>query len=148
MAKLYKLTNRNYETKNKTKWGEGVSHSGTGKGPLCSVGWIHAYTNPLLAVLLNPIHADVVDPVLWEAEGEISLTDHGLKVGCKTLTTIRVIELPQITTEQRVKFALLCALEVYHEEKFVAWAQDWLSGKGRSAAGGRAPTRRARTPWS
>ena len=68
MAKLYKLTDSCGRTRDGTRWGPGVSHSGTGKGELCGPGWIHAYEHPLVAVLMNPIHANFQNPRLWEAE--------------------------------------------------------------------------------
>ena len=131
--KLYKLTDANAQTYNKTQWGEGITHEGTGEGELCGPGWIHAYTDPLLAVLLNPIHGDFKSPRLWEAEGEVGKEDLGLKVGCKKLTTLKEIPLPEITNNQRIRFAILCALEVYLDGAFINWANDWLSGVDRSA---------------
>ena len=132
--KLYKLTDENGQTHNQAQWGEGVEHSAPGTGALCTSGWIHAYTDPLLAVLLNPIHGNFQTPQMWEAEGEISATDHGLKVGCTRLRTIQQIPLPEITREQRVRFGLLCALEVYPAASYRRWAENWLSGKCRGAA--------------
>ena len=132
--KLYKLTDANAQTYNKTQWGEGITHEGTGEGDLCGPGWIHAYTDPLLAVLLNPIHGDFKSPRLWEAEGEVGKEDLGLKVGCKKLTTTSEIPLPVITIEQKVKFAIYCALEVYQEPSFITWANEWLENKDRSRA--------------
>ncbi len=124
MTTLYKLTDqdgytrRNYD--NACLWGENVSHSGTGEGDLCGPGYVHAYTHPLLAVLLNPIHADFPAPRLWEAEGAIAKSDRGLKVGCVTLTTIREMPLPIISTEQRVRFAILCAKTVCVDAAWLA----------------------------
>src|SRR3990172_5964623 len=138
MTKLYKLTNQNHQTQNNTQWGEGVTHTDDGMGEMCTAGWLHAYTNPLLAVLLNPIHANITNPVLWECEGVVGKTDHGLKVGCAELTTLRQIPLPEITIEQRIKFAIFCTLDVYKEKSFIQWANDWLSGKDRSSAAARA----------
>ena len=133
---LYKLTDENGYTRagesNACLWGENVSHSGTGKGMLCTEGWIHAYTSPLLAVLLNPIHADIENPRLWEAQGVVEKSDKGLKVGCKTLTTIREIPLPEISSNQRIAFAILCTKEVCQDKKWNLWADKWLSGEGRS----------------
>ncbi len=130
--RLYKLTDEHSRTYDNTQWGENVTHAAKGRGnELCSDGVIHAYTSPILAVLCNPIHADFSDPVLWEAEGEIVASD-GLKTGVKKLTTIRRIPLPSITPEQRVKFAILSALQVEQNQTFVAWAQTWLSGQDRS----------------
>jgi hypothetical protein len=159
-VKLYKLTDQDGYTrrgeKNECLWGEGVSHSGTGEGDLCGPGYIHAYTDPLLAVLLNPIHAALRLPRLWEAEGEVAKDGHGLKVGCVTLTTTRAIALPVITTEQRVRFAILCAKHVCKNEAWNAWADGWLSGADRTArAAARAAraarataARAARAAWS
>jgi len=41
--------------------------------------------------------------------------------------------MPQVTTEQRVRFAILCVLAVYHDPEFARWAEAWLSGVDRSA---------------
>ena len=131
--KLYKLTDGDGQTRNGTQWGPGVSHSGTGEGELCGPGWIHAYEHPLIAVLLNPIHADFQNPRLWEAEGDVGLRDGQLKCGCATLTTIREIPLPEITAEMRVRFAILCAKYVRACSEWNAWADKWLSGEDRSA---------------
>jgi hypothetical protein len=130
--KLYKLTDENDRTYNNTQWGENVTHTASGKGDLCGPGWLHAYTNPLLAVLLNPIHAGFKSPHLWEAEGRIYKTDKGLKVSTKKLATIRRMKLPPIYATQRIAFGILCAKKVYTDKKFVRWANEWLSGKNRS----------------
>ena len=52
---LYKLTDDSGRTYNNTQWSEGSTHTASGDGDMCRQGWIHAYTHPLLAVLLNPI---------------------------------------------------------------------------------------------
>ena len=143
MSTLYKLTDSDGKTLNGTQWGPGVSHSGTGKGGLCGPGWIHAYEHPLIAVLLNPIQADFENPRLWEAKGEIGLRDGQLKCGCKTLTTVREIPLPEITTEMRVRFAILCAKEVCADLSWNAWADKWLSGGDRTQAAASAATEAA-----
>ena len=97
MTKLYKLTDENSQTYNSTQWGPNVSYSTSGEGDLCGRGWLHAYTHPLLAVLLNPIHANFKNPILWEAEGIVGKSDYGLKIGCKKLTILRQIEIRTIT---------------------------------------------------
>ena len=146
---IYKLTDSCGKTRNDTQWGPGVSHSGTGVGELCGPGWIHAYEHPLVAVLMNPIHANIQNPRLWEAEGEIAMRDGQLKCGCKTLTTVREIPLPSITTETRVRFAILCAKEECADLPWNAWADRWLSGEDRSeaAAGAAAEAARAEAAY-
>jgi hypothetical protein len=135
MSTLFKLTDGDGKTRNDTQWGPGVSHSGTGEGELCGPGWIHAYEHPLVAVLMIPIHAHFPNPRLWEAEGEIAIRDGQLKCGCKTLTTVREIPLPAVTTEMRVRFAILCAKEVCGADlPWNAWADKWLSGGDRTQA--------------
>lgn len=129
---LYKLTDQNYRTLNGTQWGVGVSHTEPGNGKLCSEAYLHAYTTPLLAVLLNPIHADISNPVLWRALGTVEAND-GTKVGCTLLKTIKIIPLPTITLTQRLAFGILCARRVYKDKAFLAWARAWLNGKNRTA---------------
>lgn len=135
--KLYKLTNEHDQTYNHTQWGEGVTHTAPGTGELCSPSYIHAYTDPLLAMLMNPIHANFTCPHLWRAEGSVALARPD-KVGCTSLTTIERMKLPAITTEQCVGFAILCAqavrhlLDDTHMETWDAWAGRWLSGKDRT----------------
>lgn len=138
MTTLYKLTTKDYKTRkgkyNECTWGKGVSHSGTGHGGLCGPGYIHAYTHPLLAVFLNPLHAGIEDPVLWECGGEVARSDRGLKVGCVTLKTVKRIPLPRVTIKQRTAFAILCAKYVCRNRKWVRWANAWLRGDDRSKA--------------
>jgi hypothetical protein len=133
--KVYKLTGADGYTRNRTLWGENVTHTAKYKSSsvLCSNSWIHFYVDPNVAVLMNSVHVDFVNPLLWEAEtgGEILLEP--LKGGSKSLTTIKQIPLPQITDAQKVAFAILCAMEVYKGEKWTKWAQSWLDGSDRSS---------------
>jgi len=145
--KLYKLTDKEGKTRNDTQWADGVTNEAkkSGKGELCSEYYIHAYTHPLLAVFLNPIYGDIKDYRLWEAKGRIAKTDYGLKVGCKSLTTIKEIEPPQVTLVNKIAFGILCALEVNEDPRYKQWAENWLSGKDRSAA---AATLSASAAWT
>ena len=134
VMKLYKLTDQNAQTMNGTQWGPGVTHETDGTGSLCGPGWLHAYEHPLLAVLFNPIHADFYSPRMFDAEGSgASLRDEQLKIGVTSLTTIREIPFPEITIEHRVKFAIMCALNVCSGPGFISWANSWLDGTDRSA---------------
>ena len=133
MMIAYKLTNQDLITHGNFQWilGEWVETSG--EGPLCSPGWLHFYTHPLLAVLLNPLHARIQDPRLWEAEvGGETISDHGLKVGYTRARLVRELPLPDVTLIQRVEFGIRCALTVSQSDKFTRWAEAWLSGKDRS----------------
>jgi hypothetical protein len=130
--KLYKLTDLRNVTRNNTIWGEGITHNARdGEGPMCSTYWIHAYTDPVLAAITNPAHADIANPILWEAVGEVRISD-GLKVGCKSLTTVKKMLVPEVTITQKVAFGILCAKQVYHEKNWNNWADLWLSGADRT----------------
>ncbi len=129
--KIYKLTDANGQTYGGTQWGPGITNNAPGGGALCTAAWIHAYRDPILAVLMNPIHGNYKDPQLWEAEGEVGIDD-GTKVGCTILTTLRQIPVPIITVEQRMVFYILCAKRAYADPGWIRWADSWLSGADRS----------------
>jgi hypothetical protein len=140
MTTLYKLTSQSLTTHNDFPWTLGVpaTATATGEGDLCGPSWLHAYTDPLLAVLLNPIHANIKDPRLFRAEGTVGAEDHGLKVGCTTLTLVEEMPLPVITPTQSVAFGVICAKEVCQDKGWITWADRWLSGKDRTEKSARA----------
>jgi len=135
----YKLTDADGYTRRdkfgETLWVPGVWHEATGTGvTLCTDGWIHWYDHPLLAMLFNPINAEIENPRMWECEigGEV-LLDHGIKGGSKRCRVMREIPVPQISTEQRITFAVLCTLKVYQSEWSRQWIMKWLSERDRKA---------------
>jgi len=131
--KAYKLTDQNGQTKNNTQWGPNIIHSSTGNDKsLCSNGWIHFYKDPLISILMNPVHADFESPKLWECETSGEHLHEALKSGCKTLTTIKEIPVPEISNVQRIAFGILCVKEIYKNKEWNDWADKWLSGEDRS----------------
>lgn len=134
--KVYKLTDENGCTKNNTKWGENVTHVATGNPSqwLCSDAFIHAYEHPLLAVLHAPAHGECKDYTrLWECEGHGYIErECQMKCGFRSLTTLKEIEIPKVTSEQHIAYGILCALEVYEDDDFKRWGKAWLSGEDRS----------------
>lgn len=150
--KLYKLTDEQGRTFAGTQWAEGVEHEARGQEdlPLCSDGWIHAYENLLVGVMMNPIHADFKNPRAWEAEGEVGLREGELKCGCRKLRVVREVPVPEVTTEQRVRFAIGCGWDRASEE-WRTWARKWLSGEDgteASEAAARAAWAVARAAWA
>ena len=124
--KLFKITEQDGTTYNhSTLWGAGVTHSIKPKGnpQLCSSDVLHAYSNLNLAILLNPIHANISNPLIWEASGEVAVKDFG-KVGCFSLTTNKLIKPPKwlevkadpgttsLAQQIQIMFAILCAESV------------------------------------
>jgi hypothetical protein len=135
--KAYKLTDQNCTTQNNTLWEIGVTKEICGElqdkdAPLCSESWFHVYGDPLLAILMNPNHANIKHPRLWEAEATGLFKEESLKSGTTCLTLIRELELPVLTTVQRIAFGILCAKSVCTEASWIVWADNWLSGKDRS----------------
>ena len=143
MTKLYKLTNRDSQTYNQCQWGKNVTHTAPGNGILCSRAWLHAYTHPLLALLFNPIHANFAALHLWECKGTVGITDHGLKVGCTTLTTLRRLPVPPITPVNRTAFGIGCVYNVYRDTAWREWARCWVLNIDRSADAADAAARAA-----
>jgi hypothetical protein len=143
--KLYKLTNKNGQTKGGMQWGEGVRHTLPARiaYQLCSPDVLHAYRSLTLTVLMDSAHAQYLpEGKLWECEGDVVIDD-GTKVGCISLTTVREVEAPAITTEQRITFAIRVAARVYKEPTWRAWAEAWLTGAARSPESARAAARAA-----
>ncbi len=135
MTTVYKLTTLTRVTRVDTLWGEGITHTLPirKKYGLGSRDVLHAYVSPELAVLLNPIHAAFLDDaLLWECDGDVVIND-GTRIGCISITTHRIISKPAITLEQRVKFAIRCAMSVCKDPLWNTWAHNWLSNSDRSS---------------
>jgi hypothetical protein len=160
--KLYKLTEQNGATQNNTFWGEGTTHSKhpTKTPQLCSPDVFHAYTDKNLAFLLNPIHANIDNPVLWECQGKVVVSDWG-KVGCFVLTTKKTIQYPKWVNSKyeqdiRILFAILCAesvLSIFENQypddkrprKAIEASKAYLQNKNTGAARAAAYAARAAT---
>jgi hypothetical protein len=133
--KVWKITDKQGQSKHETQWGEGVTHEADGDSDvLCNKHWLHCYTDPLQAAFFCRSHVLYPDVLLWEAEAEGKTLVQYDKMGCAKLTTWHQVPMPEITPEQCVEIAIRCALAVCRESAFVTWAEDWLSGKDRSAA--------------
>ena len=143
---LYKLTEQDRTTWNhSTLWGEGVTHEVTKSGTtLCSSEVIHAYVDKNLALLMNPVHSDIKDPVLFLAFGEVVKQD-SFKVGVKKLTTQKEIKLPLWYTGRNrlnviVRFAQLCAeataaAAAKGAARSATWAAAWATAAAKWARG-------------
>jgi hypothetical protein len=83
---------------------------------------------------MNPVHADIENPILWEGKGEGEAKFEPLKCGFRKFTTLKKIPLPEVTDVQKVAFGILCAKEVYKDSSWNQWADKWLSGEDRTEA--------------
>ena len=131
--KVYKLTNQNMQTANNTQWGEGVTHTATGPLEMCENGF-HAYPDPLMAVFMNPVHANIKNPKLFDSIGSGDKINGGTKLCFEKFTTVKEIPVPQLSTEQRVEIAirLVLATQTNLSESYKAWAENWLNGTDRT----------------
>jgi hypothetical protein len=137
---LYKLTDQNQETQGGTKWGAGVTHRHKicDDPKLCSGDVFHAYRNVNLAFLLNPNHANIKKPILWECKGKVVVSDYG-KVGCFSLKVTKRLPAPAWWVNSKNKnlvratFAILCAEAVLHIYE-TAYPQDDRPRKAIEAA--------------
>jgi hypothetical protein len=141
----YKLTDSKYQTHNNTQWGVNITHEVNvkkTKPELCSTDVIHYYTTPTLALLLNPAHANIDNPIIWECEADQEVAaDYG-KSGCFQLTTKRIIKTNITDTHMhriRIRFAILCAesvLKIFNDKypnddrpkKAIEAAKEYISG--------------------
>ena len=130
----YKLTEQNMQTHNGFQWVLGETNRIKIKGnEMCSREVFHGYDSPLLAVLFNPIHANIKRPLLFKCRVGKIVAHDGLKFGTKTMTLIAQLELPQISLNQKIAFGILCALGVYKNKSFKNWAKKWLNGEDKTA---------------
>ena len=87
----YKLTTQGMATHNGHTWVVGEKQTITIAGEeLCTEQVLHYYDSPELAVLFNPIHANIIYPRLWQVECD-QVAHDGLK-GAKWMVLER--ELP------------------------------------------------------
>ena len=140
---IVKLTNAQGQTGapygTPLQWGPGVTHAVEYTGALCSAGVLHAYEASslrdalALAMLLDPEDGEFGSTArAWVCEGSGQHVTNGIKSGYETLTTVREIQLPAVSIEQRVECAIRVAWEVCDDPVWRAWATRWLDGTDRS----------------
>jgi hypothetical protein len=138
----YKLLTQDMKTRkgkyNEMDWSDvGEWHEANGEGGLCTAGMIHDYDDPWIAVVMNPAHAAIHDPVMYETERDGPTETDGLKCGCKRLRLVRRVDIPDVPRVQRVAFGILAAMQVCHDDVWLTWARAWLSGEDRSSTSAR-----------
>ena len=135
MATMYKLVTQNMTSYGDMKWEIGVTNKAIVDGnKMCSNQVLHCYASPLIAVIFNPIHADICNPILLEIECSDIVATDGIKYACKEQTPVKLVALPQVSTTQKIAFTIKCALLVCETASFITWANNWLDGTNRTAA--------------
>jgi hypothetical protein len=72
--------------------------------------------------------------LLFKAEWVGDKLEDGTKLGVTRMRLIKRIPTPRITVKQKIKFGILCALEVSEHYQFKKWAKSYLSGKESCAS--------------
>ena len=143
---IIKVTNAQGQTRGGMQWGPGVTHTvPKWGGVLCATGVLHCYEAATvrdalaLAILRDPEDGGFGSTArAWVCEGSGQHVTNGIKSGHETLTTVREIQLPAVSIEQRVECAIRLAWEVCDEPGWRAWAEGWLDGSDRSDVAARA----------
>ncbi len=160
--KGYKLTDKDGYTRQgksgETLWVEGKCLTTSGEGDLCGPGWIHWYRNEWIAVLMNCRQGayDLATAQMWEVEtGDVVKHAYDHKSGATQLTTVRRVDMPTLSTEERVEIAIRYATLGVGDTipTWTAWANGWLDGTDRSESAARSAAWSAdrsadRSAWS
>ncbi len=132
--RVYKLVDQNMCSRDGAyQWVLGEKKRIADRPELCRVGF-HAYSDPLLAIACNPIHANIPNLRLFEAEAGGEHDEDALKSCWQEMTLLAELPVPKITAAQLVRWAIYCTQAVYHSQTFDAWAERWLSGADRTKA--------------
>ena len=128
----YKLTNEKLRTYDGFQWTVGEWQTASGEG-LCEAGTLHYYNTPEVAAVMNPCHADIKSPVLWEIEVEGETICDGVKSGLLKgrMRLVRKVDLPTFTKEQLRKIGVRVTrlvLERGETPEWDAWADAVESG--------------------
>lgn len=84
--------------------------------------------SPLLAIMINPLHAECVRPRLFEIGGKFGQDQNNVH-------RVREIDLPEVSPEQKLAYAMYCVRSLIPEHAFDAWVERWLANDDRSIAG-------------
>ncbi len=132
----YKLTDHNMRTFGGYQWDLGVQKRVSGNGPLCGPGWLHIYSHPVVASMLNSMHAAFATPRLFVAHAEgVYRTDRSLKAGVSRLTLVRELPFVHYSRTERTAWAIFVVRQVLVRGKVGAWdrwADSYLSGENRT----------------
>ncbi len=121
--KLYKLTESDNTTYNGAmEWEIGKTNFVKEcKNPqLCSSDVIHAYENLNLALILNPVHADISNFNIYACEGNIAVKDYG-KCGVFALTPTKKIKTPQWYEDKKTRKKVLVLFAIYCAESVIKY---------------------------
>lgn len=148
MKTAVKLLDQNLMTRNTCQWVIGEWKQTSGEGELCSPGWLHAYASLGPALFLNPIHANIRNPVCYRVEvGGRHLSEAGLKEGYTRMRLLHriAIRYEEVSVLHRARMAagLVAYAGVEHvyacgftnaevenraRNEWQQWVRAWING--------------------
>jgi hypothetical protein len=93
------------------------------------------HTSAIVAALTHPDSIDGEHNKMFEVNRWKVSVDSS---NPEAYTVVKEVAVPTVTLGQKVAFTVATIKEIYHDSDFTSWAEDWLSGKDRSAESARA----------
>jgi hypothetical protein len=120
----YLVTDSENKTFGNVVWSENVVHEEMNNpNKLFSI-----YDDPTVAHFMNPAYDGFKNPTIWEAEGEKTVS-FGFRHESQKIKTIKKVEMPEPTNDQRIAFAILCSLHLVSNQAFKFWAISYLKSE-------------------
>lgn len=131
---FYLITDENNKTWRDIQWGENVTHEEENPNYHFVV-----YNSPQVARYMYPCYEGIKNPKIWIASGEnpnairgFPQKLDGFRSNFSKLTTISEFSVELPTNEQRINFAILCAMNVAQYNPFTDWALKYLRGEDQT----------------
>jgi hypothetical protein len=122
------VTDQNNTTWRNIQWDENVSHQEENPN-----FYFPVYDDIYVASYMYPSYDSIENPCFWEAVGENPIqSQSGFLKKYAKLTTIKKLDVVLPTTEQRISFAILCAMNLVLNPIFRNWAIQYLQGKDQT----------------
>lgn len=118
---MYKLTDHSLRTLDKRTWKVGEAQASEQA----------TFKDPISAILLDPIMANLPSPRLWEVDGDVQ-SEYGVIEDRSTLRLIREVEIPSLPLLKKVTFAIEMAKRFPIESRWGDWASAWLDDSDRT----------------
>ena len=104
-----KWASEDMRTMNDTKWEVGIPNELPEEDnlELCKEGLFHYYEHPLIAFLFKDHHVPTTYTKLYKVKPEGKIVKDITKCGSTKLTLIEELEIPKITSDQKIAFGIL-----------------------------------------
>jgi len=120
---FYLITDQDNKSWRDVQWGENISHDEENFNYHFAV-----YHGPQTASYMYPCYEGIKEPKLWLAAGRGLSMNEGLRSYYSQLTTTKEFAITWPTTEQRITFGILCAMNLVMHPEFREWGKKYLKG--------------------